>query len=390
VGSASEQPGSRAVNILFVDQYGDLGGAQQCLLDLIPAVQTAGWTVTCAAPGRGRLVEKLRDHGAAFCSLPEISLAAGLKPPLDFTRFAVATPLLARRISRVARDTRADLIYVNGPRVLPAAAWAARHARLPLLFHSHNYLAQRSAATLAGRSLQFANARVIACCQHTARPLRPYIVPGRVRVIYNGVGPAEATPVPASAGPRIGVIGRVSPEKGQLEFVQAARLVAQTHPDSQFLVCGAPLFENPEASRYFDQVRHAAEGLPVEFPGWQENIHAVLAALDLLVVPSLREPGAPRVVLEAYAARVPVVAFVSGGIPEILHDGETGFLVEPPTPEALAAKLQHLIQAPEQLPKVAANAYSAWKEQFTVERYQREVLEVIGLTQTRSAAGLSI
>jgi glycosyltransferase involved in cell wall biosynthesis len=378
------------VNILFVDQYSDLGGAQQCLLDLIPAVQAAGWTVTCAAPGSGRLVEKLRSQGATFCQLPAMLLAAGPKPPLDFIRFAFATPMLARRISRVAHDTRVDLIYVNGPRVLPAAAWAARRTGIPLLFHSHNYLAQRSAATLAGRSLQFANARVIACCQHAARPLRPYVVPGRLRVIYNGVGPEEATPAPSSAGPRIGVIGRISPEKGQLEFVRAARLVTQTHPNSQFTVIGAPLFENPEASRYFDQVRHAAEGLPVEFPGWQENIHAVLAVLDLLVVPSLREPGAPRVILEAYAARVPVVAFVSGGIPEILRDGETGFLIEPPTPEALAAKLQHLLQAPGQLRAVAANAYTTWKEQFTVARYQREVLEVIGLTQTRSAAGLSI
>ena len=378
------------MNILFLDQYSDLGGAQQCLLDLIPAVQTAGWTVTCAAPGSGRLLEKLRGHGVTVHPLPSISLAAGPKPPLDFVRFAFATPMLARRMSRLARDTRADLIYVNGPRVLPVGAWAARQAVLPLLFHSHNYLAQRSAAMLAGRSLQFANARVIACCQHAARPLRAYVVPGRLRVIYNGAGPTESTPVPSSAGPRIGIIGRISPEKGQLEFVQAARLVARTHPSSRFLVIGVPLFENPEASRYFDQVRRAAQGLPVEFPGWQENIGAILARLDLLVVPSLREPGAPRVILEAYAARVPVVAFVSGGIPEILHDGETGFLVEPPTPEALAAKLQHLLQAPEQLRAVTANAYATWKEQFTVERYQREVLEVIGLTQTRSAAGLSI
>jgi glycosyltransferase involved in cell wall biosynthesis len=375
------------VNVLFLDQYSDLGGAQQCLVDLIPAVQAAGWTVTCAVPGAAPLVERLRDHGVAVHPLPAVSLAAGTKPPQDFIRFAFATPLLARHISRLAHDTHADLIYVNGPRVLPAAAWAARQARLPLLFHSHNFLSQRSAAILAGRSLQFANARVIACCQYAARPLRPYVVPGRLRTIYNGVGPSAITPIPSSAGPRIGVIGRVSPEKGQLEFLQAARQIMPAYPAATFIVCGAPLFEDPEASRYFHQVRRAAEGLPVEFCGWQENIDAVLSRLDLLVVPSLREPGAPRVILEAYAARVPVVAFVSGGIPEILHEGETGFLVEPPTAESLAAKLEQLLQAPEQLRKVAANAYTAWKEQFTVERYRREVLEVIGITQTRSAAG---
>ena len=377
------------MNILFLDQYSDLGGAQQCLLDLIPAVQSAGWHVACAAPGSGRLMEKLRDRGAAVFPLPTISLTAGSKPPSDFLRFAFSTPLLALRISRLARETVADLIYVNGPRVLPAAAWAARRKGLPLLFHSHNYLEQRSAAVLAGRSLQFANARIIACCQYNERPFRLYVLPGRRRVIYNGVGASRAIPIPSAAGPRIGIIGRISPEKGHLEFLEAARRLAAAHPSATFVVCGAPLFQNPAASRYFEHVRRAAEGLPVEFSGWQDDVQAILARLDLLVVPSLHEPGAPRIILEAYAAHVPVVAFVSGGIPEILHEDETGFLVEPPTADSLAAKIAQLLDAPERLRKVAANAYTTWKEQFTVERYQREVLEVIGLTQTRPAAGRS-
>jgi glycosyltransferase involved in cell wall biosynthesis len=390
MGDAREPPGAGAVNLLFLDQFSDLGGAQQCLLDLIPAVQAAGWNTTCAAPGSGRLFQKLCERGVTARALPQTPLTAGSKPLGDFVRFALQTPRLARHISRLARESRADVIYVNGPRVLPAAAWVARRTGLPLIFHCHNHLAQRAAVMLAGRSLEFAKARVIACCQHVARPLWPYIDPGRLRVIYNGVAPVPSVRAACAGVQRIGVIGRVTPEKGQLEFVRATRLVAEKHPACRFVVCGVPLFADRDAERYFDQVREAAKGLPVEFTGWQENVNAVLASLDLLVVPSLREPGAPRVILEAYAARLPVVAFVSGGIPEILHDGETGFLVEPPTPEALAAKLQELISAPERLREIADGAYEIWREQFTVERYQREVLEVIGLTQTRSATGLSI
>ena len=119
-------------------------------------------------------------------------------------------------------------------------------------------------------------------------------------------------------------------------------------------------------------------------------MNAILAQLDVLVVPSLREPGAPRVVIEAFATRVPVVAFVSGGIPEIVVHNTTGFLIEPPTGEALAAKLATLLDEPGELSATAGRAHEAWKEKFTLERYQREVLEVIGLTQTRSATGRSI
>ncbi len=388
MGRARIEPDDRAVNILFLDQFSDLGGAQQCLLDLVPAVQSAGWNVSCAVPGAGSLVEKLLKRDCAVYSLPAIPLAAGTKTPLDFVRFGVENPWLALEISRLARKSQADLLYVNGPRMLPAAAWVSRTSGRPLVFHCHNHLAHWSAAMLAGRSLQFSNARTIACCRHVARPLWPYVDPGRLRVIYNGVPEPEAARPARSGGPRIGVIGRIAPEKGQAEFLRAAGLLlARKHWACRFVICGAPLFGDRKAQRYSERVREAAHGLQVDFTGWQDDVNAVLAGLDLLVVPSLREPGAPRVILEAYAARVPVVAFVSGGIPEIVHDGETGFLVEPPTAEALAAKLENLLNAPEQLRAAAERAYAIWKEQFTVERYQREALAVIGLTQTRSATG---
>jgi glycosyltransferase involved in cell wall biosynthesis len=378
------------VNILFLDQFSDLGGAQQCLLDLAPAVQSAGWNVSCAVPGRGRLVEKLRERDVTVHSLPMTRIASGHKSSRDSLRFVREAPRLAREISRLAAETGADLIYVNGPRVLPAASWVARRTGRPLVFHCHNHLAQRSAVRLVGRSLQLARARVIACCRYVARPLWPYIDPGRLRVIYNGVAAWDGVRTLGAGGPRIGVIGRISPEKGQAEFLEAAKLVVQERASCRFVICGGPLFSDGEAERYSVRLGELSGGLPVEFTGWQEDVNAILARLDLLVVPSLREPGAPRVVLEAFAARVPVVAFVSGGIPEIVIHGKTGFLVEPPTAEALATKIETLLDAPAGLRVVAERAHETWNEKFTLERYQREVLEVIGLTQTRSATGRSI
>ncbi|MCU1273825.1 MAG: glycosyl transferase, group 1 [Bryobacterales bacterium] len=370
------------MNILVLDQFSELGGAQQCLLDLVPAVQNAGWKMTCAVPGNGALITKLRSHGVTMHSLAMGSFTSGRKPPLDVLRFGLAAPRLARDISHLADESRADLLYVNGPRVLPAAAWAARKTGRPLLFHCHSHLAQRSAAMVAGRSLQLSDARVIACCRYVARPLWPYIDPGRLRVIFNGVAPQNTTRRGHTSGLRIGIIGRISQEKGQVIFIRAARLLAGKHPACKFVVCGAPLSSNPEAARYSAQVRELADGLPVEFLGWQEDVPAVLAGLDALVVPSLRE-GLPRVILEAYAAHVPVVAFVAGGVPEIVTEGETGFLVEPPTAETLAERLDSLLRKPEQLDATADRAYQAWKENFTLDRYWRDVLAAIGTAASR-------
>lgn len=375
------------MNVLLVDQFSDLGGAQQCLLDLVPAMQASGWDVTCAVPGDGMLIQKLSDLGVTVASLRLARLTSGRKTLIDFLRFGMDAPRLAGDIARLAAN--ADLIYVNGPRMLAAAAWAARKLRRPLLFHCHNHLTENSARRLAGFSLQLASARVIACCRYVARPLWPYIDPGRMHVIYNGSAETPAARPPPSGQRRLGIIGRISPEKGQIEFVQAARLLMRKHTDCSFVICGAPLFSDHEAEKYFERVRDSAVGLPLEFSGWQQDISSTLAQLDMLVVPSLREPGAPRVILEAFAARVPVVAFVSGGIPEIVIDHKTGFLVEPPTAEALAARLAALLDAPGELRAVADRAYEAWKEKYTLERYRRDVLAVMGLTQTLSATGRS-
>jgi glycosyltransferase involved in cell wall biosynthesis len=170
-------------------------------------------------------------------------------------------------------------------------------------------------------------------------------------------------------------VGRIAPQKGQAEFIEAARILAGAGVPCRFVVCGAPMFAD---EGYFEQVRKLAEGLPVEFAGWRNDVCEVLAGLDMLVVPSLAgEPGAPRVVLEAYAAGVPVIAFRSGGIPEIVAHGHTGLLVESPTPAALAKAIRDIIAEPRTLGTMADAAQAAWRERYTVERYRTEVLDLV-------------
>src|SRR5437879_2331964 len=121
----------------------------------------------------------------------------------------------------------------------------------------------------------------------------------------------------------------------------------------RFIICGAPLFSDAAAARYFERVREAAAGLPFEFSGWCDDVGAALSQLDLLVVPSAPGEATTRVILESYAAGVPVVASSSGGIPEIVSDGETGFLVPPGNPTRLAAKIREALADPAALRGIA-------------------------------------
>ena len=357
------------MNILFLDQFSDLGGAQQCLLDLIPAVQNAGWQAHVAAPGNGRLFSHLGEMGVPTYPIRCGPYSSGRKSGADTLRFIHQAPFLIAAIRNLTRRLEPDLLYVNGPRVLPAAAWCASR-RLPLVFHCHNRLERGSAQRLAGLSIRLARG-------------------DNIHLVHNGVPPSP-DPFPNSSREsftRIGLIGRISPEKGQMEFLEAARVLAGILPDSRFIVCGDALFSDPEALHYRRSLDRLAAGLPVEFIGWHDDVYQVMGQLDLLVVPSTKEPGAPRVVLEAFACGLPVVAFPSGGIPEVITDGETGFLVDTPTPQALAKRISQLVlEHPQRLSEAAKAAHSAWRERYTLERYQRQLLEIVAHSLDRRPA----
>ena len=313
------------MRVLFIDQYSELGGAQQCLLDLLPAVLAAGWEAHVAIPGEGPLAARLTSLGVALHSIPSRRLSAGRKSWSEVLNFIRDMPRLARAITDIVSRCDADLIYVNGPRMLPAASLAAGRGvgkgvarkRPPLLFHSHNHLRQRADRWIAARAIRHGNATVVGCCRFALEPLERHAGRGRSHLVYNGTGP-PATAESRAAGKAsltIGVIGRIAPDKGQKEFLQAARRLNAALPDSRFLICGDALFGDQQAIKYRDSLRALAEGLPVEFLGWRRDVAGVMSRLDLLAVPSIWEPGAPRVILEAYASGVPVVAFPAGGIP---------------------------------------------------------------------------
>ena len=366
------------MKILFLDQYSDLGGAQLCLLDLMPAVMWAGWEPLAAVPGSGPLAGRLREMGVAVERLPLGTYRSYKKSAWDITRFAASTPRLAFAIRRLVKRFQPDLIYVNGPRLLPAARAARR--RTALLFHCHSRLEQRLAARAAGRSLKASDATVISCCRFAVEPLLPYVAEQRVHIVYNGVsGPVRrALRKTPGGGFRIGVVGRIAPEKGHADFLQAARLLNEALPGCRFVICGEALFADRVSKEYRQTLDKLAEGLPVEFLGWRDDVYDVLERLDVLVVPSTREPATTRVVLEAYSCGLPVVAYPTGGIPEILTDGQTGFLVNPMGPQALAERILSLVlQRPERLEEAAAAGRALWRERFGVERYQLEVVEIL-------------
>ncbi len=367
------------MNILCVEQFSEFGGGQRSLLDLLPAFFQQKWEPHVLLPDNGSFHAALRQLGCPTSSLGSGTYSSIRKPLNEQLRYARELPRVIKKIDALVQQHRFDLLYVNGPRFLPAAAVVAMRRNVPIIFHCHSRLLQGSAIAVTGFSLRLSRAKVIACCRHVSEPLASYVHPRNLSIVYNGLGQPSLRTVPLSRPIRkIGVLGRIEPEKGQIDFVRAARIVCREIPDCRFYIAGAPLFSG---SSYYNEVVHEAHGLPVSFLGWQTDVGQVLSSLDLLVVPSTPFEATTRVILEAYSVGRPVVAFRCGGIPEILQDGETGFLAAAGTPAALAARILSVLRMePADVEAVVQEAKAVWRRKYNLGVYQRQVCDLIAET----------
>jgi len=361
------------VNILFLDQYSELGGAQQVLLDTLDAATERGWRAHVLIPGPGPLWEEVCSRGVSVSTIPCGQYRPRRKSAGDAVRLPFDLLRQIKAINRLTKRGEFDLIYVNGPRLLPAVSLASRE-RTQVLFHAHSHVCQKSAAWLVGRSVQRAGARVVACSHSVAEPLRPYA--NELCVIPNGVRDMgfQRCEFGRDGKWRIGLIGRIAPEKGQAGFLRAAALLQTDLPGAEFVICGAPLFG--ASDHYSNEVRTIASGLPVKFLEWQADVSRVLHMLDLLVVPSIEE-GMGRVAVESFSAGVPVIAFPTGGIPEVVKNGETGFLTRALSPEALAEAILQVTSKQELLQQVASNARRVWQRSYTIASYKERITRLL-------------
>jgi len=361
------------MKILFLEQSGELGGGQRNLLDLLPAVIDRGWKAVVAAPGSGPLIESARGLGAETERISLGNYSAGRKTAGDAARFLIDTLALGRWLRRSMIRHDCDLISVGGARIMPAVARGARGRSV--IFQAQHFLGKSYAVAIAARAIRSANATVIANSQHVASQYKGWI-DSPVRVVYNGTAELSFSDrkreIKACPALRIGIVGRIAPMKGQTDFLRAAALIAPDAPETKFIICGSPMFT---PSAYVEEVQRLAAGLPVELLGWREDVGAVLAGLDLLIAPSTAAEATTRVILEAFSAGVPVVAYAIGGIPEIVRDQENGFLVRECEPAALARKILEVART-ERGP-IARRARADWERRFTLARYQREMTDAM-------------
>ncbi len=188
-----------------------------------------------------------------------------------------------------------------------------------------------------------------------------------LRVIYNGIalGPAPGARIPLPAGrPVVFTAARLAPQKGVAVLIDAWAALAPEFPQGSLLVAGdGPLRAELEA-----QARALGVADSVLFLGFRDDVRALLRAADVAAIPSLVE-GQSLFAVEAMAEGAVVVASRVGGLPEMVREGETGFLVPPGNAEALAGGLRRALGDAAGSARLAGAARAFVAREMTTERF---------------------
>ncbi len=375
---------SRTLRVLFVDVSSRRGGAEASLDELL---------ATLAARGSFSLaLATARDDAAPDCPVFPIPPVRLHRPTRIFAFLrSVAELTRARRtLAHVIRDFRPDIVHANGI----AAVFALPRTRARILWHVRDW-PRRPYAALAARRC----ATVVAISRPVEEALRrilPASLRDRIRLVENGIDLRAFSEMCDHAnGAAVGMIAHLVPWKRHDLFVEAAILLrdfrdAEGRP-IKWIIAGSDLFG--EHADYVAALRKqiAAAGLAERFV-WLEGRSAanILPDLDLLVHPTAEEPFG-RVICEAMAAGVPVVACDAAGPGTILKDGQTGFLftrqVESRKSKVkgqrlkvaaadLAERIRFALTHPKERAAVAKAAQAVVRDRYSIARVAEEITAI--------------
>lgn len=175
-------------------------------------------------------------------------------------------------------------------------------------------------------------------------------------------------------------VGMLRPDKGQNFLLDALTLLKARGLELTLVLAGSATAESAE---YEAGLKRQSAGMAVHFLGYRDDVSELMQMADLVVIPSLTE-AQPRVAVQAFATGRPVVASAVGGVPEIVHDGETGWLVPPGQPQVLADAIARVVQNPAEAAKVSDGARRLAESRMRFDHRMAETLSTYETAMARA------
>jgi glycosyltransferase involved in cell wall biosynthesis len=363
------------MRILFLNETSLMSGGERCLLDLLVELDDEVEALVACPPGP--LADAVQALGVRV--LPMAPMTGSLRlHPWHTPRTLAALVVAAARVRRMDRVHGIDLVHANSLRAGLVAAGARVGGGPRFVAFLHDAIDGRRLARLTSRviraeaSMVFANSAYSASCFGLDRS------DPRLRIVYNPIDLASfdmALHNEAASRAQLGlapddlvlaIIAQITPWKGHQEALETLDALRVAHPRARLLLAGEPKFV-ARATRYDNRryeavLRRYVEDRRLErnvvWLGERDDVPAILAAVDILLVPSWAEPFG-RVVVEAMAMGCLVVATAVGGPAEVIADGVDGLLLAPGEPLLWARELARIVSDCESMRAMRASAPAA-------------------------------
>lgn len=364
----------RPINVLHLRDTHEIGGPGKTILETHRAID------------RGRFHLHLGvflRHGESEDS-PFITEARRFGMPVHFIKGGHAYDLrMIGRVIEVVKALQIDIVHAHEVKSDFIAYLAALFHPVPIVTTLHGWIGnsfkQRLFAKMDRRIVRGFD-RVIAVSRRIEEELLAAGVPGeKVRMVHNAIvveryrrtgrgGILSEVIGRPIAGPVIASLGRLSPEKGHADLIDAMDRVIRRGQKASLVLIG----DGPERPKLIQQMNALGLQGVVHLPGYIQEPQRLLEEIDLMVLPSHTE-GLPNAALEALLMEVPVLATRVGGTPEVIIDGKTGRLVSAHSPSELAAGLLEFLSAPESWKQMAMQGKEMVKATFDFQARTRKV-----------------
>lgn len=370
------------MKVLYPIIDGEISGGNMICLRFIEAAQKKGWDVFVNSPGGGDFIEMIRNKCAGIYHV-------------DTTRsFRLDKSV---KLAKIIKAEKINVVHSHTP--LPGtniSRIAATLAGVPVITHAHS-LGQALNSNLAIKKYQlmldwatsrFFCDRIIAVAEavKTATVQRGS-PPSKIEVIYNGIALTNNRSARSPEEVRkefnltenqklVGQVGYFCRNKGQHVLIKAACSAIKDFPDAIFMIVGADL---QESGKYKKKLENLARELGVEkniiFTGYRSDVRDLMSAFDAFVLPSFAE-GLPVTILEAMAARKPVITTSVGGNAEIVVHEETGMIVPAGDHQQLSEAILHLLHNPEKAALMGQKGYERVQAYFSLEQMVERTFQV--------------
>lgn len=373
--------------ILVAHSRDGLGGSVITGALLAKALEAGGeWKTLSVCNSAGPPLDYHRTIGIDVLPLMESQGLSYTPNPNDGNRLRRIAKriLLFRAARRFLRSASPSIIHVHDESSALAWGLAARAKRIPLVWQVHQQLPQRWTDWLLRRLA----AHIVFVAANNQRRFDGIDLPAS-SVIYNGVDLSLFYPAPRriAGAVNIGFISNLVDRKRPGWLVRAAGQLAREGLNIKVLLAGNDFSGGAKAKELQDLAKREGITGRYNYIGPRSDVPDVLRSLDILVLPSERDKEAfPRIVVEAMACGVPVLATAVAGVPEAVVDGETGLLVDPDDFDGFVAALRILVGDAELRQRYGVAAVARCRALFSMEANAAAISQVYrSVTAERSA-----